>query len=72
MPSTITQEITANQVRRGDTFVLHGHQRTARWPAYFIGCGTVHIKFVGGGDAYIGADYPLTVTRTLADVVDPS
>ncbi|MFF9525420.1 hypothetical protein ACF1DV_26080 [Streptomyces achromogenes] len=68
MPSTITQEITANQVRRGDTFVLHGHQRAALWPAYLVHPGTVHIKLVGGGDAYIDVDYPLTVTRTIADV----
>lgn len=65
MSFTIQQNITARQIRGGDVFVLHGHQRTADGPAWPTGRKGVHIRFQGGGDAYIGADRPLTVTRTV-------
>ncbi|MGW1268143.1 hypothetical protein [Streptomyces sp. NPDC002491] len=55
--------ITARQVRGGDVFVLHGHERTADGPAWPVGRGHVHIRFAGGGDAVISADRPLTVQR---------
>jgi hypothetical protein len=66
MPYNIVENITARQIRGGDVFVLHGHERVADGPAWPNGRRTVHIRFQGGGDAYIGADRPLTVTRTVA------
>jgi hypothetical protein len=63
---TIQENVTARQVRGGDVFVLHGHERTADGPAWPTAKGHVHIRFVGGGDATISADRPLTVTRTVA------
>ncbi|MEU1200176.1 hypothetical protein ABZ446_28680 [Streptomyces sp. NPDC005813] len=63
---TTTHNITAGQVHRGDVFVLHGHERTAASPAVSTVLGHVHIRFVGGGDATVSADRPLTVTRTVS------
>lgn len=64
-PLTIVENITARQVRPGDVFILHGHERTADGPAWPTAKNHVHIRFVGGGDATIAADRPLTVTRTV-------
>ncbi|WP_405620341.1 hypothetical protein [Streptomyces sp. NBC_00076] len=67
MTFQIEEHITARQIRRGDVFVLHGHVRTADSPAWPSFDGHVHIGFVGGGDATVPADKPITVTRTVAD-----
>ncbi|MFF1625623.1 hypothetical protein [Streptomyces sp. NPDC058272] len=64
-PITIQENIEARQVRGGDVFVLHGHERTADSPAWPTARGHVHIRFAGGGDAVILATRPLTVTRTV-------
>jgi hypothetical protein len=59
--------ITAGEIRQGDVFTLHTHERTAlrdAWPVLFR--GHVYIRFEGGGGATIPADRPLTVTRTVA------
>lgn len=61
----LVQHITARQIRHGDVFVLHGHERTADGAAWPVGRHDVHIRFVGGGDAVISADRPLTVTRKV-------
>lgn len=61
----LVEHITARQIRHGDVFVLHGHQRTADGPAWPTSRHDVHIRFQGGGDAVISADRPLTVTRTV-------
>jgi hypothetical protein len=61
LPQTL--DVTARQIRPGDIFVLHTHLRVAATPAFPTANHHVHIRFVGGGDAVIGADYPLTVTR---------
>lgn len=66
MSFQIVENITARQVRHGDVFVLHGHKRIADGPAWPISRHNVHIRFQGGGDAFIGANRPLTVTRTVA------
>ncbi|KUN16471.1 hypothetical protein AQJ23_45175 [Streptomyces antibioticus] len=63
--TTVEENITARSVRRGDRFVLHGHERVAAGPAWPTGRSTVHIPFVGGGDAFISADRPLTVKRVV-------
>lgn len=65
--TTSELHITARDVRRGDVFTLHGHERTAAdtvWPTALR--GHVYVKFDGGGDAVIPADRPLTVTRPEA------
>jgi hypothetical protein len=64
---TFELDITARQLRPGDVFVLHGHERTADGPAWPVRNNHVHIRFAGGGDATIGADYPLTVTRPMGE-----
>jgi len=65
MADTIELDVEARQVREGDVFILHGHERTANAPAWPVRPrGHVHIRFVGGGDAVILATRPLTVTRT--------
>lgn len=64
MPKTEQLNITARDIRAGDVFTLHGHERTAAhntWPTALR--GHVHISFVGGGDAVVPADRPVTVTR---------
>ncbi|MEU1254843.1 hypothetical protein ABZ445_16345 [Streptomyces chartreusis] len=66
MTFTIQENITARQVRSGDVFILHGHERTADGAAWPVFGNDVHIRFVGGGDATISADRPLTVTRRVA------
>jgi hypothetical protein len=66
MDNTTELHITARQIRPGDTFVLHGHERTAAEPAWPVWGGDVHIRLDGGGDAYIGADYPLSVRRPVS------
>jgi hypothetical protein len=62
---TIQENIEARQIRGGDVFVLHGHERTADGPAWPTAKGHVHIRFVDGGDAVILASRPLTVTRIV-------
>ncbi|MER7922118.1 hypothetical protein ABTY96_03105 [Streptomyces sp. NPDC096057] len=59
--------ITARQIRPGDVFILHGHERTADAPAWPVRGDHVHLTFVGGGDATIHRDRPLTVTRVVKD-----
>lgn len=63
--STVVRHITARQIIRGDEFVLHGHARTADMPAWPTFGGNVHIRFAGGGDAFVLADRPVTVTRRM-------
>jgi glutaredoxin-related protein len=68
MPKTAQLPITARDIRKGDVFVLHGHERTAAhntWPTALR--GHVHVSFVGGGDAVIPADRPINVTRTVEE-----
>jgi hypothetical protein len=63
---TTDLSITARDIRRGDRFTLHGHERTAAvntWPTALR--GHVYVRFVDGGDAVIPADRPITVTRTV-------
>ncbi|MEU0860666.1 hypothetical protein ABZ352_35670 [Streptomyces griseofuscus] len=63
--------ITAHDIRRGDVFTLHGHERTAAestWPTALR--GHVYVSFTDGGHAVIPAGRPVTVTRTVADVED--
>jgi hypothetical protein len=64
IPDYITLTVTARDIRAGDVFTLHGHERTAThstWPTALR--NHVHISFVGGGDAVVPADRPVTVTR---------
>jgi hypothetical protein len=64
---TTELHITARYIRAGDVFTLHAHERTAAhstWPTALR--GHVHVAFVGGGDAVLPADRPITVTRTMA------
>jgi glutaredoxin-related protein len=64
IPAHVTLTVTARDIRAGDVFTLHGHERTAThstWPTALR--NHVHISFVGGGDAVIPADRPVTVTR---------
>jgi hypothetical protein len=65
-PTTVQLDIEARQIWRGDVFTLHGHERTASVPAVATLRGHVHISFVGGGDATVWADRPITVTRTVS------
>jgi hypothetical protein len=63
-PAYVTLTVTAREIRAGDVFTLHGHERTAThstWPTALR--NHVHISFVGGGDAVIPADRFITVTR---------
>lgn len=55
--------ITAREIRDGDIFVIHGHERTASGPAWPVVANHVHIGFADGGDAVLPADRPLTVVR---------
>jgi hypothetical protein len=58
--------ITAGDIRQGDVFTLHTHQRTALRDAWAVLTrGHVYIQFVGGGGATIPASKPLTVKRTV-------
>jgi len=60
---TTELHVTARDIQQGDRFTLHGHEREAldgAWPAI---PGHVHIPFVGGGDAVVPADRPVTVVR---------
>jgi hypothetical protein len=64
IPAHVTLTVTARDIRAGDVFTLHGHERTAAhstWPTALR--NHVHISFVGGGDAVVPADRPVTVTR---------
>lgn len=61
---TTELHITAREIRAGDVFTLHGHERTAAdntWPTAMR--GHVVIRFADGGDAVVPADRPLTVFR---------
>jgi glutaredoxin-related protein len=63
-PAHVTLTVTARDIRAGDVFTLHGHERTAThstWPTALR--NHVHISFVGGGDAVIPADRKVVVTR---------
>jgi glutaredoxin-related protein len=63
-PAHVTITVTARDIRAGDVFTLHGHERTAThstWPTALR--NHVHISFVGGGDAVIPADRQFVVTR---------
>jgi hypothetical protein len=56
--------IAAREIREGDVFTLHGHERTAAgatWPTALR--GHVYVRFVDGGDAVIPAERPITVRR---------
>jgi hypothetical protein len=62
--STTELHVTARDIRAGDVFTLHGHERTAAgatWPTALR--GHVHVRFVDGGDAVIPADRPISVRR---------
>ncbi|MDH6625789.1 hypothetical protein M2271_003600 [Streptomyces sp. LBL] len=64
-----TEELhtTASEIRQGDVFTLHTHERTALHDAWPVGFkGHVYIPFVGGGGATAPAGKPLTVTRSVA------
>ncbi|MGW1547459.1 hypothetical protein [Streptomyces sp. NPDC002346] len=64
IPAPITLPIPARDIRAGDVFTLHGHERTAArstWPTALR--NHAHISFVGGGDAVVPADRIITVTR---------
>ncbi|MEV5319107.1 hypothetical protein AB0K92_15875 [Streptomyces sp. NPDC052687] len=64
-PTTKATElhITAREIRHGDIFLLHGHVRTSHGGAWPAQSGHVHLQFVGGGDAVLPADKPVTVRR---------
>ncbi|MFJ3248378.1 hypothetical protein [Streptomyces sp. NPDC086782] len=67
MSHTVELTITARDIRAGDVFTLHGHERTAAestWPTALR--GHVHIRFTDGGDAVVPAGRPITVTRAVA------
>jgi hypothetical protein len=55
--------VAARDIRKGDTFVLHGRERTAYVSAWPTTRGHVHILFDGGGDAVIPAAREFTVRR---------
>ncbi|HLL34159.1 MAG TPA: hypothetical protein VK545_09760 [Streptomyces sp.] len=57
--------ITAREIQHVDVFVLHGHVRTSHGGAWPAQSGHVHLQFVGGGDAVIPADRPITVRRNV-------
>ncbi|MFD7776610.1 hypothetical protein [Streptomyces sp. NPDC059753] len=63
-PTTHEVTVPARQLRVGDVFTLHGHERTAAdypWPA---GAGSVSLAFIGGGYAVVPAERPIVVRRS--------
>ncbi|MFB7114098.1 hypothetical protein [Streptomyces sp. NPDC056291] len=61
---TTELQITARDIRRGDVFTLHGHERPAAdntWPTALR--GHVYVSFTDGGDAVIPAGRPIVVQR---------
>jgi hypothetical protein len=58
--------VTARDIRQGDVFTLHTHERTALRDVWAVLTrGHVYVQFVGGGGATIPADKPLTVMRNV-------
>jgi len=63
-PAHVTLTVTARDIRAGDVFTLHGHERAAThstWPTALR--NHVHISFAGGGAAVVPADRQFVVTR---------
>ncbi|WP_327712437.1 hypothetical protein OG912_32455 [Streptomyces sp. NBC_00464] len=67
LPAHIKLTVPARMIRRGDEFDLHNRTRTASEHAHRFTVGTVHVFFIGGGEAYLSQDRPIDVRRPVRE-----